>query len=147
MRPILSVVLILGVLISACGAKNGIEVDELWMRPVQQGENGAVYFVIHNHSSQADALTGISSDVAEATEIHESQMNADVMQMHPVQSLPLEPDAEVAFEPGGYHVMLVGVQKELKVGDEIQITLHFQKSGDLALTVPVSDMPAHEENH
>ncbi|HEX5808253.1 MAG TPA: copper chaperone PCu(A)C [Anaerolineales bacterium] len=147
MRPILSVVLILGVLIGACDAKNGIEVDELWMRPVQQGENGAVYFVIHNHSSQADALTGISSDVAEAAEVHESQMNADVMQMHPIQSLPLEPDAEVAFEPGGYHVMLVGVQKELKVGDEIQITLHFQNSADIALTVPVSDMPAHEENH
>ena len=117
------------------------------MRPIQQGENGAVYFVIQNHSSQADELTGISSDVAAAVELHESRMSGDVMQMQQVESVPLEPDAEIAFEPGGFHVMLVSMKKELNVGDEIEIILHFQNSADLTLSVPVSDMPAHEENH
>src|SRR5512134_3291348 len=101
-RQLSSVVLILGLLLSACGAQKGIEVDEAWIRPVQQGENGAVYFVIQNHSSQAEELTGISSDVTAAVEIHQSQMSGDVMQMHPVQSIALEPDAEIAFEPGAF---------------------------------------------
>ena len=147
MRQLRIVVLLLGVLISACGAQKGIEVHEVWMRPVQQGENSAVYFVLHNHSSEADELIGISSDAAAAVEMHESQMSGDVMQMHPIQSIALEPDAEVTFEPGGFHVMLVGMEKELKVGDQIEIILHFQNSADLPLLVPVSEMPAHEENH
>ena len=147
MRQILIVVLILGVLMNACSAQKEIEAHEAWIRPAQQGENGAVYFVIHNHSSQADELIGVTSDVATAVEMHESQMSGDVMQMHPIQSVRLEPDAEVTFEPGGFHVMLVGMEKELKVGDQIEIILHFQNSPDLLQMIPVSEMPAHEENH
>ena len=117
------------------------------MRPAQQGENGAVYFVIHNHSSQADELIGVTSDVATAVEMHESQMSGDVMRMHPIQSVPLEPDEEVTFEPGGFHVMLVGLKKELKLGDQIEITLDFANFEEIRVVVPVRDAPAHEENH
>ncbi len=70
----------LGVLLlAACGAEKGIEIHGAWMRPAGQGKNGAVYFVIHNHSSQADELTGVTSDIAVA-EMHESRMDGDIMQ-------------------------------------------------------------------
>lgn len=117
------------------------------MRPAAQGENGAIYFVIDNQSSNADALTGISSDVAEAIEMHESTMSGDVMQMQQLDSVPLEHSSEIKFEPGGLHVMLVDLKKDLNVGDEIEIALHFTNFEDIIVTVPVQDAPAHEENH
>lgn len=132
--------------LSACGTEQGIEVRESWMRPAAQGENGAIYFVIHNRGSNADTLTGISSDIAESVEMHESKMSGDVMQMQQIDSVPLEPSAEVKFEPGGLHVMLVDLKKDLKVGDEVEITLHFTNFEDINVTVPVSDMPASEDH-
>ena len=147
MKQILISVLALALSLSACGAQQGIEVREPWMRPAAQGENGAVYFVIHNRGSAADTLTGVSSNVAEAVEMHESSMSGDVMQMQQLDSVPLEGSSETIFEPGGLHIMLVGLKKDLKIGDEIEITLYFENYEDLNVTVPVQDVPAHEADH
>ncbi len=143
----LIVVLAIAMLLGACGAEKGIEVHEIWMRPVAQGENGAVYFVMHNHASEADELVGVSTDSAEAAEMHESKMNGDIMEMRQVESIPLEAYAEIDFAPGKFHIMLVNLKKDLNVGDEIQLTLHFKNFEDINVMVPVRDTPAPEEDH
>ena len=140
-------VLSISTLLSACGVEKGIEAHEVWMRPASQGENGAVYFLIHNHSSKADELIGVSSDVARAVEIHESKMTGDVMEMRQIQSLPLRAHSEVQFEPGKLHFMLVALKKDLKVGDQVEITLYFKNFQNIKVLVPVRDTPASEENH
>lgn len=141
MKQILILILAMTLSLSACGGtEQGIEVREAWMRPAAQGENGAVYFVIHNRGPQ-DTLTGVSSDIAEAVEMHESTMSGDVMQMHRLDSVPLAASSEIKFEPGGLHVMLIDLKKDLKIGDEVEITLHFTNFEDIDVTVPVSDMP------
>lgn len=147
MKRIRMLVLAIMILLTACGPEKGMEVHEVWMRPVAKGDNGAVYFVIHNHAREADELTGASSARAVAAEFHESKMNGDVMEMHPVESVPLEAYAEVKFEPGGYHLMLVDLNKDLNVGDEIEVTLHFKNFEDINVKVPVRDSPAPEEDH
>jgi copper(I)-binding protein len=131
--------------LTACGAEKGIEIHDAWMRPARQGENGAVYFVIHNHSSQADELTGVASDLAVA-EMHESRMNGDIMQMNQVESVPLEPYAEIEFAPGGLHVMLVGLKQDMKLGDEIEISMHFKNYQDLKVRVTVSESAVPEDH-
>ncbi|HET8669563.1 MAG TPA: copper chaperone PCu(A)C [Candidatus Saccharimonadales bacterium] len=147
MKRIIILIFAIVFFLSACGAENGIEVHEAWMRPAAQGDNGAIYFVIHNHASQADALTGITSEVAGAIEMHESKMSGDVMQMQQLDSIPLEAFAELNFEPGGLHIMLVDLKKDLKIGDKIEITLHFTNFEDISITVPVRDTPAPAEDH
>jgi copper(I)-binding protein len=136
------VVVLTALSLSACGAEQGMEVRDAWMRPAAEGENGAIYFVIENQGSSADTLTGVSSEAAEALEIHESKMSGDVMQMQQLDSVPLEPGIATTFEPGGLHVMLVNLKKDLEVGDEIEVILHFTNFEDLNVTVPVSDVPA-----
>lgn len=144
MNRILVFTLVIVLLLSGCAAPAaaGVEVQDAWMRPAVQGGNGAVYFAIH--SSAAEELVGVSSDVAEAVEMHESKMNEDVMEMRQVQSVPLGAGEEVMFEPGGLHVMLVNLQRDLKAGDEIEITLHFNSYQDLPLRVPVQESPPSE---
>jgi copper(I)-binding protein len=126
-------------LFSACSTATGIEVSNAWARPAVQGGNGAVYFLLENHSASVDELTGVSSDIADAVEMHESKMEGDVMQMQQVMSLPLEGKASVEFAPGGYHVMLIGLKQDLKVGDTFEITLQFNDYEDITLTVPVQE--------
>ena len=149
MKAILVVVVALAPLLSGCAAPGpeGMDVREAWARPATQGGNGAVYFTIENQSSESEEMIGVTSDIAEAEEIHESRMNGDVMEMHHLESVPLEPGAEVKFEPGGLHVMLIGLKQDLQAGDEIEITLHFKKHPDLPVSVPIQDTSASPENH
>ena len=134
-------------LLSSCAtaAAEGIEVHDAWIRPAAKGGNGAVYFVIR--SAATDEIISISSDEAAAVEMHESRMNGDVMEMRQLESVPLAAGEEVTFEPGGMHVMLVGLKQDLKAGDEIQVTLHFKNYQDILLPVPVQETPASEHGH
>ncbi|NTW13365.1 MAG: copper chaperone PCu(A)C [Anaerolineales bacterium] len=126
-------------LLSACGAKEGIEVRDAWARTSTEGMNSAVYFVIQNHNAEADELIGAASDVADAVEIHESKMEGDVMTMNRVESIVLEPSAKVEFMPGGFHVMLIGLKQDLKAGDEIEVTLQFRNGPDITVKATVKD--------
>ena len=144
--------ILIGVILStACGAEKGIEIHSAWMRPAGQGENGAVYFVIHNHSSEVDELIGVSSDIAAAAEMHESKMSGDIMQMDQVKSVPLEAFAEIEFAPGGLHIMLVDLRQDVRAGDEIEVILDFKTYHDIKIKVPVRETAAPEdhpsENH
>ena len=146
MKRILVLGLVTLFLLSACGAAKGIEISEAWARPAAQGENGAIYFVIHNNAREADELTGVSSDIAEAVEMHESRMDGDVMQMHQLETVPLQANAETTFEPGGLHIMLISVKEDLDAGDEIEIVLHFKNFEEIKVAVPVRETPAAEEH-
>ena len=147
MNRILVFTLVLVLLLSACAAPTAenVEVKDAWTRPATRGGNGAVYFTIR--SSAAEELVGVSSDVAEAVEMHESKMSGDVMEMRQVQAVPLGAGEEMIFEPGGLHVMLVNLRQDLNAGDEIDITLHFKNYHDIPLRVPVQDTPASDHNH
>jgi periplasmic copper chaperone A len=146
-KQVLIRVFITVLLLGACSPVNGIQIRDAWMRPAAQGANGAVYFVIQNSTSKVDEIIQVSSEIAEAVEMHESKMNGDVMQMNQRQSVPLGVNEKVTFEPGGLHIMLVGLREDLKNGDKIAITLHFKNHEDIQISVPVTDNPVSEENH
>ncbi|MCI0551620.1 MAG: copper chaperone PCu(A)C [Anaerolineae bacterium] len=144
----LVVISVATIFLSACTAEEGVTVNNAWVRPTAQGDNGAVYFVLHNHSA-ADELVGASSNVAESVEIHESSMaeGTDVMQMNQVFSVALDRGSEVAFEPGGLHVMLVNVSRELSVGENVDVTLHFKNHADIPVNVSVAEFEPTGEEH
>jgi copper(I)-binding protein len=135
--------------LGACTAEKGITVHDAWMLPTAQGENGAVYFVLQNDSTEHDELIEVSSDLADSVEMHESSMMAgtDVMQMNQVPSVALDANSKVTFAPGGLHVMLVGVKNELKTGDVVEITLHFRNHADIPVSVSVAEFAPDEHSH
>jgi copper(I)-binding protein len=127
-------------LVTSCDTGAEMEVREPWARPAAQGDNGAVYMILHNHASTADELVGASADVAQAVEIHESTIDANgVMQMARRSSILFSAGEEVEFRPGGLHIMLIRLKRDLTVGDEIKITLHFKNREDIILAARVLD--------
>jgi periplasmic copper chaperone A len=146
MKKILLMLIFTTLLLTACATNNShaagtdIEAHDFWARSAMIGGNGAAYMLLHNHSASDDALIGVSSDIAEAVEIHLSQIKADgTMEMIKQESISLPVDAEVELKPGSYHVMLIGLKQDLKAGDEFSLTLHFKNHEDIILTVPVMD--------
>ena len=127
--------------LSACAPSNdGLTVNETWARPAFKGENGAVYFVIENRTDSHDALTGASTDIASAAEVHMSMQNEQgVMTMSMQDSVQILPGENVTFKPGGLHVMLVDLKQDLKVGDTFTLSLQFEKSGEITVQVEVRE--------
>jgi undecaprenyl-diphosphatase len=116
-----------------------LTITEPWSRPTPPGATvGAAYFSITNAGRTADRLIGLSSPVARTVEIHESRVVQGIMQMRAATFAECPPGATVKIEPGGLHVMLVGLLHPLEVGTEFPLTLRFRDAGVLTLQVPVS---------
>jgi len=150
MRCLYMILLVGILLLSACNTETGLKVHDPWIQSTAQGQNGAVYFVVHNHTDQDDALIGITTNVADAVEIHQTTIapETDIMKMERVSSIPVPADSEIFFEPGHYHLMLIRLKKELKVGDHIGVILHFENHEDVVVNVPVQDnAPAEDHSH
>ena len=116
-----------------------LEVKNAWARPAPAGDNGAVYFVIENGTSQSDKLLFAESEIASAVELHMSEMEGDHMSMHHQDEVALPAGEAVEFSPGGLHVMLVGLIQDLKNGDTFDVTLKFESAGEEVVTVTVKD--------
>ncbi|MBE0669373.1 MAG: copper chaperone PCu(A)C, partial [Anaerolineales bacterium] len=116
------------------------EAHGYWARAALKEGTSAAYMLLTNHDAEDDALVGASSDVAAAVELHLSKMGDDgTMQMIPQEAIALPANGEVELKPGSYHIMMIGLVKDLNVGDEITLTLHFQNHDDITLTIPVME--------
>ena len=140
MRPLIAAALLLlpGI---AWADPPGIEVQHVWSRAMPAGATGVVYLTVTD-SGAPNVLTGVSSPVAAKADLHESFDDHGVMKMRPVSQLPVSQGKPVTLKPGGYHIMLMDLKQELKVGDVIEVTLRFEKSGPITVSVPVRDFPA-----
>lgn len=63
----------------------------------------------------------------------------ETMTMREVDSIELPAGEMVELKPGGYHVMLIDLVAPLEVGDEIELTLTFEKAGDRTVTAEVRE--------
>ncbi len=63
----------------------------------------------------------------------------DMMSMEPVESIQVPAGETVHLEPGGYHIMMVELAKDLEVGDTFDMTLTFENSGEQTISVEVTD--------
>jgi copper(I)-binding protein len=101
---------------------------------------GAAYMVIASAGDEDDHLVGGATEVAEVVEIHEIVDQAGVMEMRPLaEGLTIPANGEVVLEPGGYHVMLIGLTESLEPGMTFELTLAFARAGEV--TVPVAVQP------
>lgn len=150
-------------LISACGATAtpavGVSVNEPWVRAAVMtgmaadsasghsmsggempaaGGNSAAYMTLVNSGGSADRLLSAATDVAATVELHESKMVDGVMQMNPVQGgIPVPANGQAELKPGGLHVMLIGLTRDLKDGETVKLTLTFEQAGTIEVEAPV----------
>jgi len=122
------------------GQSGELKVTDAWSRPGLAGGNGALYFVVDNSTKQDDALIKAESDAAESVELHLSSMDAaGNMSMTPQEKVDIPSGQKVEFKPGGLHVMLIQLKKDLEPGQTIHVTLTFEKAKQIELDVIVQE--------
>jgi hypothetical protein len=110
--------------------------------PMAMGGIGAAYLRIENTGAAMDRLVSAASAVAETVEIHEMRQQGDVMMMAPLANgIEIAAGETVTLEPGGYHIMLIGLTRDLKAGEDFELTLTFEHAGEITLTVPIYVTP------
>jgi copper(I)-binding protein len=99
-----------------------VEVKSAWVRGTVPAQTMSGAFM--ELTSKSDAtLVGASTPVAEDAEVHEMKQGGGVMKMRATPRLALPAGKTVALKPGGYHIMLMGLKRQLKPGDTVPITL------------------------
>jgi len=97
-------------------------VSDAWVRgTVAQQKTSGMFCRIT--SASGGRLVAASSPVAGMVEIHEMTMVDNMMRMRPVAGLDLPAGKPVELKPSGYHVMLMDLKQQLKVGDTVPVTL------------------------
>lgn len=124
-----------------------IEIVHPWARATHASATVAAgYIDVVNSGRSGDLLTGITTPLAERTEIHRSRIEGEVARMRSVESLPLEPGTTLDFEAEGLHFMFIGIQRPLQAGDRFPATLFFERAGpvNVEFVVQTSANPAND---
>lgn len=125
-------------LAAPAAAEPVIEIEDPWARESPpMVTNGAAYMILVNHGQEADRLVRVSGEVAESIELHAHLMEGTVMKMRKIQGIEVNPGEPAMLQPGGTHVMLIGLVAPLVKGASFPLTLHFEKAGDVPVQVTV----------
>ena len=127
-----------------------VEIDGAYARAsIPNVPNSAAFFVIKNNSDKDIAITSANSDVAEKNELHTHIKENKMMKMMKIEKLVVPAKSSLELKSGGDHVMLMGLKKELKVGDEINLELSFSDGDKKSIKVPVKDLAStmHKMQH
>jgi copper(I)-binding protein len=115
-----------------------VKVEQAWARVSAPGVPvSAAYMTLQNTAKQADALLSAESPRAASVQIHSTSMDGGVMRMREVEAVELPAGASVKLEPGGLHIMLMGLSAPLVAGETLPLTLKFRHAGTVQLELPV----------
>ena len=127
-----------------------VEIDGAYARAsIPNVPNSAAFFVIKNNSDKDIAITSANSDIAEKNELHTHIKENQMMKMMKIEKLVVPAKSSLELKSGGDHVMLMGLKKELKAGDEISLKLSFSDGDKKKIKVPVKDLAStmHKMQH
>jgi len=126
---------------SAEQSNNDIVVNNGYIRETLPGINlSSAYMQIVNNSKQDIRFTGATSSVSPRIEIHEHSMENGLMRMRQVSALSINKGGQVTLMPYGFHLMVFGLNKPLKDGETINITLQFSGHDDVSISLPVKSI-------
>ncbi len=120
-----------------------VHIEHPWARAtIGKGRVGVAYMHLKNSGDQGDKLIGAKTPVTEHASLHTHRMSGDVMQMRPVDDIPIPTGGSVMLKPGGLHIMLMRLTRTLKKGEKFPLTLTFERAGTVTVEVAIKSATA-----
>ena len=118
-----------------------LTLENAWVRagPINS-ERMSAYGLLKNTSMSSFNLIRIEASGFKKTQIHQSQMEKEIMSMKELKSLIIKANSEIELTPGGKHIMLQSPMKIFKVGDSVELLLFFESNYEekvIRVNVPV----------
>lgn len=114
-----------------------LEITNAWARATT-GPTGAVYLTARNMNQQEETvIAGVSTPIAKAAELHTTIKDQRFMRMVKMQDIAIPPAGAVVMQPGGTHIMLVGLEGPLEEGKGFPLTIEIGEEDELTIPVVV----------
>ena len=81
----------------------------------------AVYVSIFNNTNKDFLIESISTKVASKAEIHEIENKNEIIKMKKKENFLIKSKQQVFFQPGGTHLMLMGLKRKLDDGSSFKV--------------------------
>ncbi|PIE45671.1 MAG: hypothetical protein CSA45_02100 [Gammaproteobacteria bacterium] len=102
---------------------------------------GAFLNIKKADDSDLALVSATAPTVTDHVEIHEMTLSDGKMKMSQISSYPLKKGDNI-FKKGGYHIMLMDMKKELKIGEQHKLTLNFSDGSSATCTADVKSVEA-----
>ena len=106
------------------------------MSVAAEGDDAALYVTIAN-AGGADGLVGATTPAAASVSIHGTEEIKGGAIMHDVDRLKVPATGELVLRPGENHLMLERTPTAMVAGDQVPVTLHFERSPPMTVTADV----------
>lgn len=136
--------------LTSVSAMAEIITSDAYVRAVPTGfENTAIFVKITNRNNSDVYLTKAASSVADNVELHNHVNNDGAMMMRPVDQIKIGGTQTVELAPGGYHIMLIDLKRDLEVGENIGVDLSFSDGTKVEFEAPVKKVidGMHSHHH
>lgn len=101
----------------------------------------AAFLTLMNTGKQEIVLESASSDISHHSEFHSHTMDEKgVMRMREETQISIPAGQSFVFKPGHHHIMLMGLKKNLVVGDNVQLTLTDSSGQQHVFDLPVQSL-------
>ncbi len=102
-----------------------VVVEDAYVRSMPPTQTVTGAFLVFKNSTDSDrAVVSAESDVSDKVELHTHLHEDGVMKMRQVDQIDVPAGGETVLEPGGFHVMLIGLKQPLKLGQMVDIKFY-----------------------
>jgi periplasmic copper chaperone A len=117
-----------------------VNIKQAWSRATPKGSPVAAgYLTIENQGGLPDRLVEVHSAFARKVEVHTTTVENGVTSMKPVDGgLVIPANSSVTLQPGGNHLMFVGINAPLAEGEQVTVELFFEKAGKITASLEVA---------
>lgn len=117
-----------------------VEIEDAWVRMSKDNEKlASAYFTILNKSEEQDFLVGVTSSVSERAILQEMRIKNFRARYETVAKLSIGPIERRHLSPDGYQVTLEGLPRPLRIGEDVLLTLTFERAGRVEVVAKVSN--------
>ncbi|MFM7272354.1 MAG: copper chaperone PCu(A)C [Gammaproteobacteria bacterium] len=146
MPPIL--LFLLSILLVVPPASAAVVLESPWLRESAPNQpNAASYLRLRNAGAAPVVLKGARVEGAKSAAVHEHRSEGGMMRMGEAPAQTIAPGAGLAFEPGGLHLMVFGLQAPAKAGSELPFCLDFEGAEPVCARARVVPLGGHAHEH
>ncbi|WP_134321988.1 copper chaperone PCu(A)C [Cumulibacter soli] len=120
-----------------------------WVKAAAPEEMMTAAFVVLQNDSDADVhVKSASTDMSDETELHEMiEQNGEMVMQEAQGGLTIPAGGSLELEPGGFHIMIMGLSDDVVVGETYAVTLTLDDDSEVTFDVIAKDFAGANEEY
>lgn len=134
--------------VAAAPEADSVTMSDAWVKSAEEGMSAA-FGVLANSGDNDVTIVSASTEASPMIELHETveSESGEMMMQQKEGGFVVPAGGSLALEPGGNHIMLMGLVTAIRAGDEVTFVLTFSDGSTLEFTAPGKDFSGANENY